>query len=1752
MSKTRFPPFLIHELVAQQAALRPHHLAIVCNDQQLTYGELDARANQLAQHLRARGVGPETLIPICVTRSVEMAIGTLGILKAGAAYVPIDPSYPAERIAFMLADSAAPVLLTQSHLKDHLTQHISLATDHQSPTAVFLDTDNFACESREAPAVTVTPDNLAYVIYTSGSTGKPKGTMLTHANLRHYVQALQREFQLTPDDRYLHLASIAFSSARRHLLLPLAHGATVILADEDQRLDPLPLFQLIKTRGVTVFDAVPSFQRHCTNALLELEDASRTALLDNQLRLIVSASEPLLSDVPRTWMHEFQHPAQHVHMIGQTETSGIIALHRITAEDVRGPIHPVPVGRPIANTEIYLLNEQRQPVAVGEVGEIYVRSAGVGRGYLHQPELTAERFLPSAEVSFLPTSDLPIAHVVKTGDFARLRPDGILECVGRQDAQVKIRGFRVELSEIEAVVMAHPNVSECAVVVREEEPNRKQLVAYVVYRAAQDTTRNELRALAQQRLPDYMQPAAFVSLVTLPRTPNGKVDRRALPMPDDAFLDTEYIAPRTPIEERLAQIWGAVMQVERVGRHDDFFALGGNSLLASQVVARVRAAFQIDLPLRAIFTAPTVAGLAEITEPYLQQVNNSAPLTRLARTEAPLSFAQQRLWFLDQFEPGTATYNLSNVFRWCGPLQVAALHKALQIVVARHESLRTRFVAAGDKAVQLIAESVPVEIPVLDVAANDALSTALTLADEPFDLAQTPLWRVRLMRLQPDEHWLVLMFHHIISDGWSVGIFLSELRAAYQAVIEAREVALPALPIQYADYAEWQREQLTGTVLEEALRHWKQHLADAPALLEMPTDKPRPAVQRYRGAQVALQLPAALTAQVKAFSQQHGATLFMTLLAVWQTLLARYSGQDQIVVGTPVAGRPRVETESLIGFFVNTLALRGDLAGDPTFLDLLHRTREASLQAFTYQSLPFEKLVEELHPQRSLSYSPIFQVMFALQNAPMAVEQAAPLPLTPVPLPSTSAKFDLSLDVYETAGGLDTRLEYDTDLFEAATAERLLQHFQTLLAAAVAQPSQRLSALPLLTTAEQRQMLVEWNQRYVPIPPVCLHQLFEAHAQQQPDAIAVVWQEQRLSYGELNARANQLAHYLQRVGIGPEVIVGICVERSLDMIVALLGVLKAGGAYLPLDPNYPAERLQHMLHTANVSVLLTQARLQSPTTNHQLPTTIYLDTDWPRIAQESRETPASAATPDNLAYVIFTSGSTGQSKGVSVTHRNVVNAFAAWQEAYQLSALRSHLQMASFSFDVCVGDVARALGSGATLVLCPTETLLEPAALFDLLRREAIEAAEFVPVVVRPLLDWLEQTGQRLDFMNLVVVGSDVWQMDEYRRLRQVCAPSTRIISSYGVTEATIDSTYFEVTSEAASDGIVPIGRPFANTQIYLLDAHLHPVPIGGPGELYIGGDGVTRGYLGRAELTAEKFATMERKREGERERRSDGEKAGEAVRERAAGSESIPLPLFPSLSLSLPPSFAASRLYRTGDRARYRADGTIELLGRADNQVKLRGYRIELGEIEAALLQHPQVSECVVLVREDAPGDHRLVAYVNSVGPDLASATLREHLKAQLPEYMLPSAFVAVTSWPLTPNGKIDRKALPAPVGTTLSSAPDFVAPRTSSEQTIAEIWADLLHASPISIHDNFFVLGGHSLLATKVVARLRDAFAVSLPLRLLFEAATLAELATAIDAAINERLPETISESDLEALLTELESLSDEEAEALMEQMS
>ncbi|BAS60156.1 amino acid adenylation domain-containing protein (plasmid) [Leptolyngbya boryana NIES-2135] len=1050
----------------------------------------------------------------------------------------------------------------------------------------------------------------------------------------------------------------------------------------------------------------------------------------------------------------------------------------------------------------------------------------------------------------------------------------------------------------------------------------------------------------------------------------------------------------------------------------------------------------------------------------------------------PLSFAQERLWVLDQLQPEVPFYNEVHFFHLRGALNVAALEQGFNAISQRHTVLRSRFATVEGRPVQQVEPFQPFPLPIVDLSQaaetereSVARAIATQEAQQPFDLANDVLVRIKLLRLTPTHHILLLTVHHIVCDGWSVGVFIQELVRFYTAFATGEPLSLANLPIQYADFAAWQREWLQGEVLETQLAYWKQQLGGTLPVLELPTTRPRPTTETGRGAIQTSSLSPALTQALKTLSQQTGVTLFMTLLAAFNTLLYRHTRIEDILVGSPIATRNRVELEGLIGLFLNTLVFRTDVSGNPTFQELLNRVRDVALGAYAHQDVPFEKLVEELHPDRNLSQSPLFQVMFILQNTPKPALELPGLTIEPWDIDNGAATFDLTLSLQETSQGLSVSWEYNTDLFDADAIARMQGHWQTLLEGIVKNPQARLSELPLLTTQELEQLWT-WgtgeheSHALVGTPQhLCIHELFEAQVEQTPDAIAVVFEDQHLTYTELNHKANQLAHQLRSWGIQPEMLVGICMETSLEMMVSIFAILKAGGAYLPLDPAYPTERLAFMLNDAKVSVLLTQTHLLNTLPQHPAQV-LCVDRD------QSISTAASlspAPTGSNLAYVIYTSGSTDTPKGVMVTHRSLVNAYFAWESAYQLrAAVTCHLQMASFSFDVFSGNWIRALCSGAKLVLCPRDFLLMPDQLYSLMRREQVDCAEFVPAVLRNLLRYLETTGQSLDFMRLLMVGSDSWYVQEHQAIQRLCGTQTRLINSYGVTEATIDTTYFERTETKLSvDNLVPIGRPFPNSQVYVLDIDRQPVPIGVPGELYIGGAGVARGYLNRPELTEERF---------------------------------IPYvdPFTPSIT---------TRLYRAGDLVRYLPDGNLEFLGRIDNQVKLRGFRIELGEIEATLGRSPTVAETVVVVREDEPGHKRLVAYVVPVqSTSFSLSDLRNFVKDRLPGHMVPSAFVVLEFLPLTPNGKIDRRSLPVPEIARPNLEHTYIAPQNPVETALVGIWAEILGVAQVGIDDNFFELGGDSILSIQVVAKANQQGLRMTP-KQVFQYQTIAELATVVE---------------------------------------
>ncbi len=1067
---------LLMRTFEEHVVAAPQSLAVVCEDEELTYGQLNQRANQLAHHLQKLGVGPEVLVGICLERSVEMVIAIIGVLKAGGAYVPLDPSYPQERLSFLLQDTRIPLLITTQGLEEKIPGH------HAQTLLLDSDADAIARESRDDLGRTPAPENLAYVIYTSGSTGRPKGVMVTHDSVSHYVNSLQKRFEITSSDVYLHTASIAFSSSVRQLMVPLSHGATVMVATSDRIANPLALFDLIKRKGVTVVDFVPSYWRNCIDNLLQLDEQPRAALLQNRLRLILSASEPLSSDIPRDWTTRLKHPARLINMFGQTETTGIVATYPIPApgdEEVR----TVPLGRAIDSAEIRLLDHQMQPVPVGVPGDLYVGGADLARGYLNRPDLTADRFVPDP-------FGMPGSRLYKTGDMGRYSHDNNFEFVGRLDHQVKVRGYRVELGEIERALFAHPAVRKNVVVMREDGPGDKRLVAYVVPGGNVSPTVSELRRCLKQKLPEYMIPASFVVLNELPLTPNGKIDRSALPAPDRSRRGLEGIfeAPRTPVEQEVARIWCEVLNLEEVSVHDNFLDLGGQSLLATRIVSRLQRVLQTELTVRNLFENPTIASFSTVVD--RAEAKSIVPSLQLVRREGqlPPSFAQLRLWFLDQLEPNSSVYNIPEAWLLTGPLNVTAVEKSFNEVIRRHEALRTTFVAVDGQPVQIISPELTIALDITDLSLlTESEQTGATLrlakqeARTPFDLSAGPLLRGSLLRLNAERHVLLVTTHHIVSDAWSSRLFMQELSRLYEVFSAGNSSSLPELPVQYVDFAQWQRNYLQGDVIERHLSYWKKQLDGTSAVLNLPLDKPRPATQTFNGASQSFVLPSDLTEGLAELGQRENVTMFMTLLAAFQLMLHHYTGQEDIPVGSPVAGRSRAEVEPLIGFFVNTLVLRTNLSGDPTVRELLDRVREVALGAIDHQDLPFERLVEEMHPERGTGQTPLFQVMLVLEDNPARPITLPDLTWTPLQHDAETVKFDLVLYITYSESALTGSLAYNTDLFAADTIKRMVGHFQTLLEGIVADPDRRVRSLPLLTAAEKHQLLVELNDTEVDV-----------------------------------------------------------------------------------------------------------------------------------------------------------------------------------------------------------------------------------------------------------------------------------------------------------------------------------------------------------------------------------------------------------------------------------------------------------------------------------------------------------------------------------------------------------------------------------------------------------------------------------------------------------------------------------------------
>ncbi|WP_199326293.1 non-ribosomal peptide synthetase [Nostoc parmelioides] len=1634
-----YPNQCIHQLFEAQVERTPDAVALVFGEECLTYRELNNKANQLAHYLQQLGVKPETTVGICLERSPEMLIGILGVLKAGGVYLPLDPTYPDERVKWILGDAQVGVLLVHAETqrrREEFGRVVCWEGDRQA----------IALQSIENPISDVTAENLAYVIYTSGSTGKPKGVMIEQRSLTNLITALQQQLKICSTDRWLAITTIAFDIAALEFFLPLIVGARVILTPQTALVDPSQIADIIEQQQITVMQATPATWRlliaHGWEGKADLKILCGGEALDKSL------AQQLLSSGQEVW-----------NLYGPTETTIWSAAQKLI------PDEPVTIGHPIANTQFYILDQHLQPVPIGVPGELYIGGAGVARGYLNRPELTAEKFLLKTPLcAFAPLREKTL---YKTGDRARYLPDGTIEYLGRLDNQVKIRGFRIELGEIEAVLSRHSEVQAAIVVVTEDTINDKRLVAYIVSENPEIT---DLRQFLAKHLPDYMIPSQFITLDALPLTPNGKVDRQALPKPQFK-TSSQTIAPRTPTEELLLNIWQNILNLNSVGITDNFFALGGHSLLVIRLVSQIQQVFGVDISLRQIFENPTIAELATLIDS--SRLNKSPSYSipvRESTDKILLSFAQQRLWMLAQIEPENPSYNIAAALRLTGDVNVDVLTQSLQEIIHRHEILRTSFVNVDGQGIAIIATEINFHIPVVDLSflpPSPQQKLIQELAQEesqqPFNLEISPLLRAKLLYLNTQEYILLLTMHHIITDGWSINVFAQEMASIYQAFSQGQPSPLQPLKIQYADFAVWQRSQ--NDKFNYQLEYWKQQLESAPELLELPTDYPRPAIQTFRGQRHSFTISEELTEKIKQLGQETHTTLFMVMFSALSILLHRYSQQEKIVIGSPVANRHYSGTEGLIGFFVNTFALLISLEDNPTVAELLPRVREMVLSAYSHQDIPFEQVVEELKLVRSLSHSPLFQVILAVENAPTQSIEIPGLRWSTLEIDGGTAKFDLTLMIAETDAGLQGKWEYNCDLFTETTIHRFTEHFQNILLGMTSEPSQKISDLPLMSGGELQQII---NFGTSPTNPIthCIQELFEQQVAKFGDEIAVICHHQKITYSELNTKANQLAYHLKSLGVQPEIAVGICSHRSLDFIIGILAILKAGGFYVPLDPTYPQERLAFLIEDAQIQVILTQQQYipQLP----DLPIFCF-DTDTANLTQHPTTNPVNHTTPENLAYVMYTSGSTGVPKGVCIPHRGVVRLVKDCNYI-NLSADETLLQAAPIAFDASTFEIWGALLNGSRLVILSSQqpTLSE---IGQAITQHQITTLWLTAGLFHLMVD---EHLESLKSVKQLIAGGDVLSAVHINKLVQTY-PECRVINGYGPTENTTFTCCYSVTDICESN-TVPIGRPINNTQVYILDNHLNPVPVGVPGELYVAGDGLARGYLNQPTLTAERFINW-------------GLGTGDW-----------------GLGITI-----LSTLYKTGDRARYLADGRIEYLGRLDNQVKIRGFRIELGEIEAVLNQHPGVRECVVIAREK-----QLIAYF--IPLDTTPDNLREFLQQRLPDYLIPHFFVALETLPLTVNGKVDRHKLPAPEITTF---PDGTVPRSDIEAKLVEIWSSVLNLSQVSIYDNFFALGGDSILAIQVIAKANQV-GLQLTPKQLFQYQTIAEVAGVVTVDKSSLLPQ------------------------------
>ncbi|MGW0771988.1 amino acid adenylation domain-containing protein, partial [Streptomyces sp. NPDC002676] len=1647
-------------LFEDQAARTPDAAAVIHDDVTVSYAELNARANRLARLLVERGAGPERIVALALPRSVEQVVAVYAVVKAGAAYLPVDPEYPADRIAYMLDDARPVCVLTTTDTLHLLPESLPavVVDDPAFMTGLNAYADTDLSDADRSSALLL--EHPAYVIYTSGSTGRPKGVMIPHDAIVNRLAWMQARHPQHAGDRILQKTPTGFDVSVWEFFWALQVGATMVVAKPGGHRDPAYLVDVIRAQRVTTLQFVPS--------MLAVFLAEPTAGTCTTLHTVILGGEALSLELADKFRRTLD--AGLFNLYGPTEAS-IDVTRWVVRHEPGAP--SVPIGAPVWNTRVYVLDERLQPVPAGVPGELYIAGVQLARGYVGRPALTADRFVANPY-------DTLGRRMYRTGDLVRWRADGNIEFLGRTDFQVKIRGFRVELGEVESALAAHPAVEQAVVILHGGKGAAARLVAYAVPARGATVEQGELREFVGTRLPEFMVPAAVVVLDALPVTVNGKLDRKALPVPDFAPAVAGR-APRTDREEILCELFAEILDVEKVGVEDSFFDLGGHSLLAVRLANRIRGVLGVELPLAALFEAPSVAQLArrlagaEGARPQLE------PMLRPA--EVPLSFAQQRLWFLNRIQgPESASYNMPIALRLTGRLDREALAAALGDVVARHESLRTVFPEGPDGTpLQRVLDGADatVELPVVHVTEEELSGALAHETAVGFDVTHELPLRARLFALEDAVHVLHVVMHHIAGDGWSMEPLARDVAAAYEARAESRAPQWEPLPVQYADYALWQRELLgdesdPDSLISRQVAHWKKELTELPDQLDLPMDRPRPTTASYRGGQVPIELDARLHQDISALARETGASVFMVVQAALATLLSRLGAGTDVPIGSPVAGRTDEALDDLVGFFVNTLVLRTDLSGDPTFRELVARVRDTDLRAFAHQDVPFEHLVEVLNPVRSMSRHPLFQVLLAFQNTSPPCLALPGLDLTTEPAELEAAKFDLTVnlgEVFDGGGGpagLSGVFGFSVDVFDRATVEGFVVRFERLMRGLVGEPDRPVGSVEVLSGDERCVLVGEWSGgRWGGVPVgVTVLDWFVEQVRRVPGAVAVECGGRSVSYGELDAWAERLAGVLVGRGVGPERVVAVALPRSLEFVVAMVAVWKAGGVFLPVDVEYPPERVGLMLAEMSAVCVVTAGDAAGG-----LPggvDRVFIDAEEVFSAAQSSEVSvdtletvtSSGVMPGGAAYVVYTSGSSGRPKGVVVEHRALAG-YVGWAREAHGAVSGVVAWQSPVTFDMTVASVVLPLVSGGCVRVVDLRSQVAAGSAPAFMKATPSHVALLTasPVEASP--------GRELMLGGEALVGADV------ARWRQA-HPGAVVFNAYGPTETTVNVTEFRVgPGEVLGSGPVPIGRPQGGCRVFVLDAGLRPVPVGVAGELYVSGVQVARGYAGRPGLTAGSFVAC--------------------------------------------PFVAGERMYRTGDVVRWRADGNLEFVRRADEQVQVRGFRVEPGEIEAVLGEHPGVSAGVVVLREDQPGDKRLIAYaVADNGTALDGEALRGYLSVRLPQYMVPAAVVLLPELPLTAHGKLDHRALPAP---RYHGAPSRE-PRNGQEEVLCGIFAEVLGVERVGIDDSFFDLGGHSLLATRVVSRVRTVLDVELPLRAVFETTTVAQLAERLTKAAGARV--------------------------------